>query len=68
MEGYYALLVGMKVPHRKTYEPPSDERERWNAHRAEFVRRAEGGMTVAEALALLRDPRTTWHQPAAVHA
>ena len=61
IEGYYSLLVGMKVPHRKTYEVPPDERERWEAHRADFVRRAEHGITVSEGLALLRDPRTIWN-------
>lgn len=66
LEGYYSLLVGMKVPHRKPYQPPPDERARWEAHRAGFVRRAEAGISSSEALALVRDPRTIWHQPQGV--
>ena len=62
IEGYYALLVGMKVPHNKIYQVPAEERARWDKHRSEIVRIAESGLTVSEALSVVRDPKTIWHQ------
>lgn len=60
IEGYLAMLVGMRVPHRKRHESEPWERERLAAHRAVFAGRAERAFSVAEALRMIRDPRWVW--------
>jgi tryptophan halogenase len=60
LDGYYAMLVGMKVPHGKAYQAPMAERERWERVKGEWVSRARNGLTVAEALEIIRDPSVKW--------
>jgi tryptophan halogenase len=60
IEGYLAMLVGMKVPHGKMHEPEPEEWQRVRAKRATFAARAEAGIGVADALRVLRDPRWVW--------
>jgi tryptophan halogenase len=60
IEGYLAMLVGMKVPHAKMHEPEPEELHRVQAKRAAFAARAAAGIGVADALRTLRDPRWVW--------
>jgi len=61
LPGYFALLVGQKVPYRRTHAPGPDERNTWNAARQKFRDRAARGLTVEESLAAIRSPK--WHWP-----
>ncbi len=60
LEGYYSMLIGMKVPHDKHYTPGPEEKSRWDLAQAEWVRRARNGVGVAEALEIIRDPNVKW--------
>jgi tryptophan 7-halogenase len=60
MEGYFAMLVGMKVPYRKTHEPTSEERQLWNRIQQEFKTMARQAYSVKEALELVRSPQWEW--------
>ena len=59
-EGYLVLLVGQRVPYRRTYEPTATDRAAWDAMRAGFGRAAESAVPVDEALGRIRDPRFAW--------
>ena len=57
LEGYLAMMVGQRVPHRRQFKPTDQERQLWkqirDSHRAE----ARSGLTVMEALAVMRSPQ-----------
>jgi tryptophan halogenase len=60
LEGYLALLVGQRVPHRKPYQPAAPEKQRWENHLAQHAMIARNGFTVAETLAAIRQPDWRW--------
>ncbi|GHC66795.1 tryptophan 7-halogenase [Roseibacillus persicicus] len=61
LEGYLVMLLGHRVPHQKPYQPTDEECKIWRAHLEANKRKAQGGLTVEEALAYVRDPRWQWH-------
>jgi tryptophan halogenase len=60
MEGYFAMLVGMQVPYKRTWQPPAHERELWIKIQNEYKSRAQNAYTVNEALAIVRAPQWEW--------
>lgn len=60
MEGYLTLLVGQKVPYRKSSTASTTEWSIWNRIRAEHKALAEKALTVREALAAIAKPAWTW--------
>jgi tryptophan 7-halogenase len=60
MEGYLAMLVGQKVPHRPRHQPSAGEWERWQRHRTECAGVAQNGFGVSEVLPLIRSPQWKW--------
>jgi len=60
LEGYYALLVGQQVPHRRPHAATRLEETAWSNQAAALAQQAAKAMTVPEALAALRDPRARW--------
>ena len=60
LAGYLAMLVGNRTPHEVYYQPLPAERAMWKQILAEFENEAGQGMTVAEALAVIRSPRWRW--------
>ena len=60
LAGYLAMLVGNRTPHEVYYQPLPAERATWKQILAEFENEAGQGMTVAEALAVIRSPRWRW--------
>ena len=60
VEGYLVMLVGMRVPYRRTYVPPAAERAAWDKARALNAAAAESGFAVAEALSRIRTPTYGW--------
>jgi tryptophan halogenase len=62
LDGYLTLLVGQAVPHARRYDPPAAERELWQKIQTAYRRKGETGMTVEEALAIIRSPTWKWHQ------
>ncbi|HEV8608045.1 MAG TPA: FAD-dependent oxidoreductase [Tepidisphaeraceae bacterium] len=66
MEGYFAMLVGMQVPYRKTFEPDSRERELWRQLKTNLKAEAQRAYSIREALDLVRSPQ--WQWPADMYA
>jgi len=60
LEGHLAMLVGQAVPHRRPYEPSSQEQALWRRHVADLAAQAAGGFTVQETLACTRHPAWRW--------
>ncbi len=60
LEGYYALLVGQQVRHARPHTATPAEIAAWKSQAAALTRQASQALTVPEALAALRDPRTRW--------
>jgi tryptophan halogenase len=60
MEGYLTLLVGQKVPYRRTSTPSASEWQIWNSIRAQHKALAEKGLTVPEAFAAIAAPTWRW--------
>jgi tryptophan halogenase len=61
LEGYLAILVGLKVPHDRPYAPAPAETVRWQAHRKRHADIAARGMTMPEAASRLAT-RESWRQ------
>ena len=61
IEGYLVMLVGNQWPHRRPYQPSTEERRIWNIHRAQLQATAQRGLTVKEALAYVHHPGWQWH-------
>ncbi|MCP5542675.1 MAG: tryptophan 7-halogenase [Akkermansiaceae bacterium] len=61
LEGYLVMLVGQKVPYRMRRNPEQAEKERWDRHCAGNLAQAKQGMTVKEALEVVRHPGWQWH-------
>ena len=60
LEGFYALLLGQKVPHRRVRPLSAAEKQTLETLRATHAAQARGGFGVAESLALIRGPHWTW--------
>ena len=61
IEGYYAMLLGQKVPHQKPHKTHPRELGIWQARCGEFAAAAAQGFTVREALDLIRRPDWEWN-------
>jgi len=62
VEGYLALLVGQKVPCRRTYIPSQAEQSTWERFRATLRQSAEAACSVEETLRHLRSPNWQWRR------
>jgi tryptophan halogenase len=60
LEGYWALLIGQKVPCRRPYVPSPQERATWRQIQQAFKARAETAVGVKEALTTVRSPEFRW--------
>jgi tryptophan 7-halogenase len=60
LEGFYALLLGQKVPHRRVRKPTAEEQETLDALRKANLAEARGGFSVPDSLALIRGPYWQW--------
>jgi tryptophan halogenase len=60
LEGYWALLLGQKVPYDRAYVPSQRERETWREIQQAFKAKAEAGVGVKDALNLVRSPEFQW--------
>jgi tryptophan halogenase len=60
LEGYWALLIGQKVPYEPLYRPSPQERETWRQIQQAFRAKAQAGVGVKEALTLVRSPDFHW--------
>jgi tryptophan halogenase len=61
LDGYWVLLQGLGVPYRRRYTPSPAEQQRWQALQQEWSATAQQGLTVAEALRIVRLPQWRWH-------
>jgi tryptophan halogenase len=60
LEGYWALLLGQKVPYSPLYVPGEQERATWRQIQETFKAKAQTGVGVKEALTLVRSPEFRW--------
>jgi tryptophan halogenase len=60
LEGYWAMLVGQKVPYKEQYVPSEQERATWHQIQQAFKAKGEAGVGVKEALTLVRSPQFQW--------
>lgn len=58
--GYLTMLVGMKVPYRRTWTPGADDLARFEANRRAQRQAARAGFTVRQTLDALRSPNWEW--------
>jgi tryptophan halogenase len=58
--GYLTLLVGMKVPYRRTWQPTPDDQEAFTRRRRQFRDLAMKAMPVRDVLAAIRSPTWVW--------
>jgi tryptophan halogenase len=61
LEGFYAILVGLRVPFENRHQPTTAELDRWERFRAQNQREAKFGLTVAEAMQIIRRPEWSWN-------
>ncbi len=62
IEGYLVMLLGMKVPWKKSYAASPAERQAWQQHVSENAAVAQAGLTVEQSLKYVHDPRWTWNE------
>ena len=60
VEGYLVMLVGQRVPYRRTYPITAADRSAWDGLRARFAAVADHAVPVDEALRRVRDPQFGW--------
>jgi tryptophan halogenase len=60
MAGYATMLVGMRVPYRRTYAPSDADLRTWESKRRQFKESALKALTVREALDTINSPRWRW--------
>jgi tryptophan halogenase len=60
LEGYWSLLIGQKLPYERPYIPSQGEREAWRQIQQAFKAKALAGVSVKEALTLVRSPQFQW--------
>jgi tryptophan halogenase len=62
IDGWLALLVGMKVPYARTHEATEAERSEWRRISGHFCKQAQQALTIREALDIIRSPRWHWNR------
>ncbi len=60
IDGWLSLLVGMRVPYRRKFEPSAAERAEWQRIGEHYKQQAAGAMTIEQALQAIRTPRWRW--------
>ncbi len=60
LQGYLALLIGMRVPYRGSDRASANERRIWAEFTARNGAAAARGLTVAQCLAAIRNPAWQW--------
>lgn len=60
LSGYLTMLVGMKVPYRRTWNPDPNDLARFEANRKQFRETAQAGFTVRQTLDAMRSPNWEW--------
>ena len=60
LDGYLVMLIGQQVPHASTYRPKPAEWETWKKSQIELDSLAQQGMSVEEALKIIRMPEWSW--------
>jgi tryptophan halogenase len=60
LEGFWSLLLGQKVPYDRPYIPSAAERETWRRIQQAFKTKGEAGVSVKEALTLVRSLEFRW--------
>jgi tryptophan halogenase len=60
MEGYLAMMVGQRVPHRSEFVPTEAERRAFEWQQRTFEAQARAGYNVRDALAVVRSPQFQW--------
>lgn len=61
LEGFYTILLGLKVPFENRYRPTEAQWRRWERFRAENEREAKFGLTIDEAMKVIRMPEWNWN-------
>ena len=61
IEGYLVMLVGNQALCHARHQPTPAEQSTWTQNRAPFMAQARQGMTVAEALRIIRLPQWNWN-------
>jgi hypothetical protein len=54
------MLIGQKVPYKRPYVPSPQERATWQQIQQAFKAKALAGVSVKEALTLVRSPDFHW--------
>jgi tryptophan halogenase len=62
MAGYVAMLLGQRVPYRRTRLPTDQEMAIMRARRERNRHLARHGLTVEQALAMIRSPEWDWNR------
>jgi tryptophan halogenase len=60
LEGFYALLLGQKVPHQRVRPLTSEEQQKLAGLRWANLAAARDGLSVMESLAVVRSPHWQW--------
>lgn len=60
LDGYYTLLLGQKVPHKKIESPTTRERAAWKKLQQATQQYAAKGYTVKETLNIVTSPQWQW--------
>jgi tryptophan halogenase len=60
IDGWLALLVGMRVPHRSPFQPSERESAEWRRIGEQLRQQALGAMNVKEALEAIQLPQWRW--------
>jgi len=60
LEGFYALLIGQRVPHRRVRPLTAAEQQTLSRLRAANTAEARAGFDVTESLAVVRGPYWSW--------
>ena len=63
VEGYLVMLVGNGVPYRARHRASIQELGTWKRHLADNAAQGRAGLTVREALDVVRHPAWTWNAP-----
>lgn len=63
LSGYYAMLLGQRVPHYAPHQSTDAEGAAWTERASKMDQAAGGGASVAEALAAVRAPGWKWGSP-----
>jgi tryptophan halogenase len=61
LDGYLAILCGLRVPHSRPYRIPEKEQTLWNRSLRERARIASQALTMPEVISHLNNPQT-WKQ------